>query len=375
MNILTVSQLNRYVRSVLEEDRKLTGLFVTGEIVNYTRNFRSGHVYFTLRDEGGSVRAVMFKTDAESLRFEPEDGMAALVQARVGVYERDGTYQLYVTDIQPDGVGAKALAFEQLKRKLMVEGLFDESRKKAIPVFPGRIGVVTSETGAALQDIIKVLGRHNPLCTLVFAPAQVQGAGAADSLAAALKALDERGNCGVIIIGRGGGSAEDLSAFNDEALCRAVYACKTPVISAVGHETDYTLCDLAADLRAATPSAAAVQATLPLEERRVRLTAAKAALKGSAGETLRQAQQRLDFFAESLYNIRQREFARLSGEISRRAALLENLSPLKVLARGYSIVYRDGKAVLDAGTLKAGDAVTIKYRSGSATAEITEVLP
>jgi exodeoxyribonuclease VII large subunit len=375
MNILTVSQLNRYVRSVLEEDRKLTGLFVKGEIVNYTRNYRSGHVYFTLRDAGGAVRAVMFKTEAEGLRFEPEDGMAALVQARVGVYERDGTYQLYVTDIQPDGVGAQALAFEQLKRKLAMEGLFDERHKKAIPAFPGRIGVVTSETGAALQDIIKVIGRHNPLCTLVFAPAQVQGAGAAASLIAALGALDEHGDCGVIILGRGGGSAEDLSAFNDEALCRAVFACKTPVISAVGHETDYSLCDLAADFRAATPSAAAVQATLPLEEQRGRLAAAKAALKSSAAEMLRQSQQRLDFFAESLYNIKRREFAHLTDAISRRAALLENLSPLKVLARGYCITYRDDKAVLDADALKAGDLVTIKYRNGLAGAEITEVRP
>jgi exodeoxyribonuclease VII large subunit len=226
-----------------------------------------------------------------------------------------------------------------------------------------------------LQDIIKVTGRHNPLCTLVLAPAQVQGAGAAASLVAALKALDEHGSCGVIIIGRGGGSAEDLSAFNDEALCRAVFDAKTPIISAVGHETDFTLCDFAADLRAATPSAAAVQASLPLEEQRGRLSAARAALKASAAETLRQAQQRLDFFAESLYNIKQREFARLADGISRRAALLENLSPLKVLARGYCLTYRDEHAVLDAAQLKAGDHVTIKYRSGSATAEITGVRP
>jgi exodeoxyribonuclease VII large subunit len=187
--------------------------------------------------------------------------------------------------------------------------------------------------------------------------------------------LDEHGSCGVIIIGRGGGSAEDLSAFNDEALCRAVHAAKTPVISAVGHETDYTLCDLCADFRAATPSAAAVHATLPLEELRGRLAIMKAALKGRTEETIRQSQQRLDFFTDSLYNIRQRGFMRLSEGIARRAALLENLSPLKVLARGYCLTYRDDKAVLDADMLEAGDSVTIRYRKGHALAEITEVRP
>ncbi len=375
MNILTVSQLNRYIRAIIEEDAKLKGLYVKGEITDYSRNFRSGHLYFTLKDTTAqaSVRAVMFSSEAASLRFEPENGMAVMVQARAGMYERDGLYQIYVTDMLPDGAGKSALALEQLRRKLAAEGLFEERYKKHLQEFPGRVGVVTSETGAALKDIVKVLSERNPLCTLVLAPAQVQGAGAAASMAAALQKLDEHGSCGVIILGRGGGSSEDLSAFNDEYLVRAVFNAKTPVISAVGHETDFTLCDMAADVRAATPSAAATYATLPLNELRLRLAARNAALRAELSAALRERQQRLDFFAESLYNIRQTDFRRFYRRTSRLAELLESLSPLKVLARGYSLTFLDGKAVLDAGLLQPGDRIEIKFRDGAAAAEILEV--
>ncbi len=377
MNILTVSQLNRYVRAVLEEDAKLKGLYVKGEIMDFSRNFRSGHLYFTLRETTGasqaSIRAVMFKTDAVDLRFEPEDGMAVLVQARVGLYERDGLYQLYITDMLPDGAGKDAAALELLRRKLIAEGLFDAGRKKPLPEFPGRVGVVTSETGAALKDVMRVLAERNPLCTLVLAAAQVQGAGAAASMTAALKALDERGDCGVIILGRGGGSAEDLSAFNDESLVRAVAAAKTPVISAVGHEVDFTLCDLAADVRAATPSVAATYATRPFEELKQRLLSRRAALGSALKDALRERQQRLDFFAESLYNIRQADFRRFYRRTGRLAELLESLSPLKVLARGYCLTFKDGRAALDAGSLRPGDRVEVKFRDGAAVAKILEV--
>lgn len=253
MLTVTVSQLNRYVKAVLEEDKKLRDLYVRGEISNYTRHFRSGHLYFSLRDATGSIKAVMFKSHAGDLRFEPEDGMAVLVRASVGVYERDGVYQLYITDIQPEGAGAQAVAFEQINKKLTAEGLFAPEHKKPLPAYPRRVGVVTSETGAAIRDIENVLSRRYPLCTLVLSPAVVQGREAPASLIRALKALDRDGGCDVIILGRGGGSAEDLWCFNDEALARAVFAAHTPVISAVGHEVDFTICDFVSDLRAPTP--------------------------------------------------------------------------------------------------------------------------
>ncbi|MDR2932985.1 MAG: exodeoxyribonuclease VII large subunit, partial [Oscillospiraceae bacterium] len=220
MLTLTISQLNRYIKAVLEEDRKLSDLYIKGEISNFTHHFRSGHFYFTLKDESSSIKAVMFKSHAADVPFTPESGMTVLVRAGVGVYERDGAYQLYVTDMQPDGAGALALAFAQLKERLAGEGLFEARYKKPLPPYPSRVGVVTSETGAALRDITQVLSRRYPVATLVFCPALVQGREAEASLVRALARLD--GACDVIILGRGGGSAEDLSCFNGEMLARAV---------------------------------------------------------------------------------------------------------------------------------------------------------
>jgi exodeoxyribonuclease VII large subunit len=254
--IFSVSSLNAYIKNIFENNRTLSSVTLRGEISNFT-NHRSGHLYFSLKDSEGQIRAVMFRSRAASLKFMPESGMKVIVHGSVTVYPRDGSYQIYVLSMQPDGIGALYLAYEQMKARLAEEGLFDESHKKLIPEFPRRIGVITSPTGAAVRDIINVTGRRYPMADLYLYPALVQGAAAEASLIRALDYLDSSGLCDVIIIGRGGGSIEDLWAFNSEALARRIYAASTPVISAVGHETDFTICDFVADMRAPTPSAAA----------------------------------------------------------------------------------------------------------------------
>lgn len=415
MFTLTVSQLNRYVKALVEEDSKLRDVYIKGEISNFINHYRSGHFYFTLKDEKSAVKAVMFKSYASALPFEPESGMLVLARASVGVFERDGVYQLYITDLQPDGAGALAVAYEQLKRKLSAEGLFDDGRKKPLPAYPKTIGVVTSETGAAFQDIVNVLTRRWPLAKVLLAPAQVQGQGAADTLVKGLRALDRR--CDVIIIGRGGGSAEDLWQFNSEALARQIGVTETPVVSAVGHETDFTICDLAADVRAPTPSAAAELATPSMDDLRERVAACDELLRQSAWnlvdgqglkrvnaysiwlrrnayglvdrlgleldrltsaaalrspmEQIKKKQEKLDFLCDMLYNNKKHILERHSRELSRRAALLDSLSPLRVLERGYAAVYREDKPLASVVGVKPGDTVDMRLRDGKirATAE------
>jgi len=387
MTVLTVSQLNRYIKAVIEEDKRLSDLYIKGEISNFTRHFKSGHCYFSLKDDGGLIKAVMFKSSAGDLRFGPENGMSVLVRAHLGVFERDGAYQLYVTDMQPDGVGAAAVAFEQLKQKLLSKGLFDATHKKPLPRFPRSIGVITSQTGAALQDIISVISRRYPLCELLTAHADVQGENAVNLLVGALKMLD--GECDVIIIGRGGGSAEDLRVFNDETLAYAVYKARTPIVSAVGHEVDYTICDFVADLRAPTPSAAAELVTPSADELRQRVLGYREffshygrhliesnseklqKLRNSPGlsspwDEILNNQQRLDFFSQSLYN--NKILGRLEENLRAKAALLRSLNPAEVLSRGYSIVYRDGKAISKAAGLKPGDKFWVRFCDGSVSA-------
>lgn len=395
MLTITVGQLTRYVRALLEEDKKLADLYVKGEISNFTQA-RSGHLYFSLKDRDSAVRCVMFRSDAESLRFMPQDGMLVLLRARVGFYERDGMFQLYATDMQPDGAGALAVAFEQLKARLAAEGLFHERHKKPLPAYPSRIGVITSETGAALHDILNVLSRRYPLCTVVLSPAQVQGAGAPESLVKALRTLDGRGMCDVIIIGRGGGSAEDLACFNDEKLARTVFACNTPIISAVGHEVDYTICDFVADLRAPTPSAAAELAAPSIDELRQSLArrrallhaAARAAMETNAQavdwmrrrleqnsplhQVLRQ-KERLDFYRKSMYNKACMLMQRQRMELSSKAALLDSLSPLAVLGRGYALVKKGAAYIHSAAQLAAGDEITLRLKDGYADAAVRAV--
>lgn len=396
--ILTVSQLNRYVKSLLDGDFRLRDLFLRGEISNYTRHYRSGHLYFTLKEGGSAVKAVMFAGYAQELAFEPENGMAVILRCSVSLYERDGSYQIYVYEMQPDGRGALQVAFEQLYRKLQVQGLFDETNKKPIPRFAQRIGVVTSETGAALQDILNILSRRCPMAQVVLAPALVQGREAPDSLIAALQALDEWGKCDVIIIGRGGGSMEDLWCFNDERLVRQIVACHTPIISAVGHETDFTLCDYAADLRAPTPSAAAELASVKMEQLEERLEILADRTKRAAGHYLAQKEQqlqrlslqlthltperRLQEYAEKLQNlwnmiqsseksviIKKQEALRL------QSARLQALDPMARLAGGYSMVLKDGRVLSSIQQAQEGDHLQVRLHDGTLRVLTEEVTP
>lgn len=393
---ITVGQLNRYVRALLEEDKNLRGIFVRGEISNFVRHSKSGHCYFSLKDKDAAVKAVMFRSDADGLRFDPENGMAVLVQGRVSIYERDGAYQFYVTDIQPEGAGALAVAFEQVKAKLEAEGLFDPTHKQPLPEYPRRIGVVTSETGAALQDIVNVLSRRYPLATLVLSPAQVQGAEAPASLLQALRTLDATGRCDVILLGRGGGSAEDLAAFNDEKLARAVFATRTPVVSAVGHETDYTICDFVADLRAPTPSAAAELCTPSVEQLMRSLASFSLYLRQNATQCISTARQRLDtlaktphlrepgayltqrvirldFLSEALYNKTRAQLQLRQERLHAQAALLDSLSPLRVLERGYCAVYSGEQVITSVQAARPGQRIRVRFRDGAAGAVVEDV--
>lgn len=386
-SILTVSQLNCYVKSVLDGDTRLRDLLLRGEISNFTNHYRSGHLYFTLKEGGSSIRCVMFAKYAGDLFFEPENGMAVIVRGAVSLYERDGSYQMYVYDMQPDGKGALQLAYEQRYRKLEQQGIFRPERKKAIPRLPERIGVVTSETGAALQDIINVLSRRYPLAQLVLAPALVQGKEAAASLANALKQLDETGHCDTIIIGRGGGSMEDLWCFNEEMLVLQVAACKTPVISAVGHETDFTLCDYAADLRAPTPSAAAelvseditnILALLHHCTERIDTAAEHDLLRwnhrmerilalrcfSAPKHTLENHAKILEYLAKSIHFSVNHVIIGKKEQLALQTARLKALNPLNRLASGYSITRKDGQTVHSVEQVGVGDPLEILLQDG-----------
>lgn len=384
--VLSVTQLNAYVRSILEEDEHLAHVFVAGEISNFKNNYRSGHLYLSLKDDQCAVRAVMFARYAERLRFVPQDGMRVIARGHVSVYEVSGQYQLYIEDLQPDGLGALSLAFRQLKDRLEKEGLF--SRKRPIPKFPETVGVVTSPTGAAVHDILTVLGRRNPAVGVVFCPVAVQGADAAPQIVEAIERFNALGCADVLIVGRGGGSLEDLWPFNEEVVARAVAASRIPVISAVGHETDFTICDFAADLRAPTPSAAAELAVpdrgellAQLLERRRRLSQAMAAALGDARrrvdgltesralknpfERLELLRMRIDRESEALSGAVRGKTdscrARLSGTCGR----LNALSPLAVLSRGYAVACgADGKPIRGVGELEPGGPLTVRMDDG-----------
>lgn len=388
MSVITVSQLNRYVKMLLEEDPHLTPVYVRGEISNFVNHYKSGHLYFSLKDEGALVKAVMFRTYASRLKFKPESGMTVIVRARVSLYEKDGAYQLYVEDMQPDGVGALQLAYEQLKKRLEEEGLFDPARKKPIPAYPRRVGVITSATGAAVRDMLNVLGRRYPLAKVVFIPVLVQGEEAPAQLVEALHRMNSEKAADVILIGRGGGSLEELWAFNSELLCRAVAASDIPVISAVGHETDFTLCDFAADLRAPTPSAAAELAVpdkqellqrLSNMEQRLQLqttailqqkTAALSALKSkkalsSPGYFVEQAGMRLDYLTQSFSRRAEAVLSAAGTRLAASAARLDALSPLAVLSRGYAIPQdHRGTVVRSVSAVAPGDPVHLKMQDG-----------
>lgn len=393
--VLSVSQLNRYVKSIIEQDYNLQTVFVQGEISNFTNHYRTGHYYMTIKDEYSSIRAVMFKSANSRLRFMPENSMNVIIKGRVSVFERDGQYQLYIDDMQPDGAGALSLAFEQLKNKLAVEGLFDESRKRPIPRFPERVGVVTSPTGAAIRDIINVISRRFPAAKLILCPVQVQGASAAGQIKAAIELFNAKKAADVLIVGRGGGSAEELWAFNEEPVARAVAASEIPVISAVGHETDFTICDFAADLRAPTPSAAAEIAVPDITALGELLGSFSRRMNSAVGGTLTHEKARLEARAQLLKRLSPRNYiddlaARCGGagvridsavrhsmevrrgEIAALCARLDALSPLRVIARGYAVASSGGKVLTSPSQVEVGDTIDLRLAGGELKCEVID---
>lgn len=395
MPVITVTQVNKYIASKLKSDRILQGIMVKGEITDFICHYKSGHCYFSLKDKESTLKAVMFASAASRLKFQPEDGMSVVASGSIAVYERDGVYQLYVNDIIPEGAGKASIALEQLKKKLAAEGIFAEEHKRSLPYMPKKIGAVTSLSGAAVQDIINVLSRRYPLCELYTIDALVQGESAPMSICQGILKAEAAG-CDVVIVGRGGGSSEDLSAYNTEAVARAVYNCKIPVISAVGHEVDFTLTDLAADMRAPTPSAAAELASPDISqlreyingyERRCEKASMAAVEKKfmaynslSAKLSAQSPENRLKLMEEKLANLQnraetavKRNFDRYSTQLAEKAARLDSLSPLKVMARGYSLVYKGDELVRDSADLSVGQEITLRFDKGTATAEIIDV--
>ncbi len=391
----SISELTDYIKRLIDGNEALQTVYVRGEISNFSAP-RGGHLYFSLKDENALIRAVMFRGAASALRFRPENGMHVVILGRVSVYAPTGQYQLYVEHMEPDGIGAMALLFEQLKRKLESEGLFDQSRKRRIPVFPKKIGIVTSRTGAAVHDMVSILSRRFPIAEILLYPASVQGEEAPRELTEGVRYFSGRFDVDLVIIGRGGGSIEDLYAFNDEGLVRAVSACKHPIISAVGHETDFTLCDFAADLRAPTPSAAAELAVPNATDLRRTLVSLEGRMLSSANGLIERNESKLagimqkPFYRmpELLYQQREERLARASDlldmrqthmltmaskELSSLASRLHALSPLSVLARGYAYVKaQDGKTVNSVSDVTVGDPITVRTSDGNIHATVLD---
>lgn len=385
--IMTVTQLNRYVKFMLEGDAKLQSVYISGEISNFKLNSFSGHMYFSLKDDNSLIRCAMFKSDASRLKFIPQDGMKVLCRGRISLYERDGQYQFYASEIQPDGAGALAIAFEQIKEKLQSEGLFDQKFKKQLPPNPQTIAVITSPTGAAVKDIISVLGRRYPVCKIVMCPVSVQGSGAAAEIIGTLNRVYKCKGIDLIILGRGGGSAEDLSVFNDEQLARTVFTSPIPIISAVGHETDFTICDFVADLRAPTPSAAAEIAVPDIEEQKNYLKITKSAVIKLTGRIIDKNTMRLEassmrpvlqspinvikVFEKQLDGVRNKLSARFESKISSNeikfkslVATINALNPLHTLSRGFSAVYLNDVNIKSINQININDELKIRVVDG-----------
>jgi exodeoxyribonuclease VII large subunit len=411
--VLSVGQLNEYVRRQLAGDPILRSLWVRGEISGFKRHY-SGHLYFAIKDEQARVQCVMFRQHAMGLKEDPREGQRVTVKGSASLYVQSGSFQLYCEEIRPEGTGDMYARFEALKEKLSREGLFDPARKRPLPLLPSRIGVITSRSGAALRDILRVARRRDPLVDILICPAPVQGEGAARELAGALARLDRDGDCDLILIGRGGGSIEDLWAFNEEVLARAIYACSVPVISCVGHETDFTIADFVADVRAATPSMAAELAVPVRGELLQRVQGLAARLQQALsrrmtllGVMLDRLALRLGVPVQALIGPKRERLVQLSGRLARlgqelirsrdealqgmgtrlnsatRARLLHTqtrleglertlaaLDPGNVLQRGYALVKKDGRAVADAKALHGGEIVSLRLRDGEVGARI-----
>lgn len=391
--VLSVSQINFYIKSIIENDGSLQFVLVTGEISNLTVHQRSGHIYLSLKDSNSVISAVMFAGNARRLKFRLENGMKVICRGRISVYELSGRYQLYIEDMQPDGVGALTLAFEQLKKSLAQKGLFDNAHKKPLPKFPKTIGVITSPTGAAVQDITNIIRRRFPSADIVLAPVLVQGESAPEQLVRAVNKFSASKIADVVIIGRGGGSAEDLWAFNDEQLAYAVYNCETPIISGVGHETDFTVCDFVADVRASTPSAAAELAVpdrqelmsyyfkqkqyisamldrkiktaqLRLENQQRRMSASSPKLKAE------QLEKQLSAKSEKLTRFMNIYISDKENKLIAAKGKLDGLNPLNVLNRGYAIAEKDEKIITSSKQLKDGDDFTVILSDGKINAKV-----
>ena len=393
--IFTVGQINRYIRNLLENDFILSSLLVKGEISNFKAH-SSGHLYLTLKDASGALSCVMFRQDAAGLPFEPENGMQVVVYGHVSLYEKTGQYQLYAEFLEPLGIGALQVAFEQLKEKLAAEGLFDGDFKREIPKNPSCIAVITSPTGAAVRDILQIVKRRDPNVKVAIFPTLVQGEQAAADIVRSLKLVNEWGKADVIILGRGGGSMEDLWCFNDENVARAVFASEIPVISAVGHETDFTITDFVADMRAPTPSAAAELATTPLTERREAFHRLELRLERDVSALLTSCRRRLDLLKsrpvmerplERIYRTmmdveetQQRLDKEMTNRLMQRAERwqyltnrLEAASPLAVMSRGYVMaVASSGKLLTSVKQVEVGDRVTLHLQDGKIETNIQE---
>lgn len=395
-SVLSVKQLNLYVRSLIEGDPKLSFVSVSGEISNFKNHYSSGHLYFSLKDNDALIRCVMFKSSALRLKCELYDGLAVICKGKVSLYEKDGQYQFYVEDIVPAGEGILALEFEKIKTKLQNEGLFDVKHKKQIPEFPKKIAVVTSATGAALQDIINVISRRYPIAELIICPVLVQGSEAPNDIIAMLKSLYEKSIADVIILGRGGGSIEDLWAFNNEELARTVFISPIPIISAVGHETDFTICDFVADLRAPTPSAAAELAVPDINEIAAFVSNSHQRIKRAVEIQMQNAKLQLhnlkssriftnpyyiieeksiilDKLSENLKNLTENNLNSAENGFKVNVAKLEALSPLKVMSRGFSVVSDDSGTIKSVKQLTVGENINISLTDGSASCRVLDI--
>ena len=396
MTVYSVSQINQYIKSLLDRDGVLTNVCVSGELSNY-KVYPSGHHYFSLKDTEGAIRCVMFKGSALRLRFRPENGMKVLVSGRISVFPRDGAYQLYCEFMMPEGAGDLHVAFEQLKQKLQAEGLFDASHKKQLPRYPQRIAIITSSAGAAVHDMLRILGKRYPLCKVLLLPVRVQGVEAPPEICGAIRYVNRYRLADLIITGRGGGSIEDLWAFNDERVAREIYQSEIPVISAVGHEPDVTISDFVADLRAATPSNGAELAVPDQTELCQTIQSLEIRMGQALDGKLKLSRQRLSRLVSSrvlqnpmnylqdrrlvLDHLQKQLASGMRESVSRKkqgliglAAAMDAMSPLKVLSRGYSMT-RDsqGQVVTDASALNPGDEITVTFRSGRIQAAVKDI--
>lgn len=392
---MTVSYINTYIKNIIEDDIQLNNVSVKGEISNF-KYHSSGHMYFTLKDKNAKIKCVMFKTYGYFLKFRPEDGMNVIINGNVSVYERDGQYQLYCNKMDPEGIGSLYLAFEQLKKRLQIEGLFEENRKKRLPLCPKRVGVATSSTGSVIKDIINVASRRYSNVNIVLYPVKVQGEGSAESIVEAIEYFNKINDVDVIIVGRGGGSIEELWSFNEEIVARAIYNSKIPVISAVGHETDFTISDFVADIRASTPSHAAEIAIPSYNDLKYRIGSINSSLisilrsklinnrlslktlvhtmeSKSPRNSIAQTMQYLDIMQNRIVHSMESRLLKQRSKFELQVEKLEGINPLKILSRGYAVVEKNHAIVREIKVLESGDNVKLNMQGGFADCKVIKI--